>query len=378
MSEVWTIRRVLGWTTGFFTEKGVESARLDAELLVADALGFDRVRLYTEHDKPLSPEELAGIRERVKRRGRLEPVAYITGRRYFWKHELEVDGGVLIPRPETEMLVERALALLDGVEAPKVVDVGTGSGCIAVSIAAERPDATVLAIDPSVEALAVARRNVEALGLDNVTLVEGRGLDPVEGRVDLVVSNPPYIPSADVDRLMPDVRDYEPLGALDGGADGLDVVRAIIADAPSRLVESGTVLMEMGTGQGAALKALCDGDGRYGAASVRSDLAGHDRMLEAQVPPVADRGAVVKAARARVAARFDHVRAACGPAADEVVGRLKEWDAAYGIEAVQVEEAGLTVHFLRPPEDLVALGERDFPVAELAAEGTLRVRWDAR
>ncbi len=137
MSDVWTIRRVLGWTKGFFQEKGIESARFDAELLVADALGVERIHLYTEHDQPLRPHELAAIRERVKRRGAMEPAAYIVGERYFWKHSFAVDARVLVPRPETEMLVERAL---DGFEGGTVVDVGTGSGCIALSIGLDRPD----------------------------------------------------------------------------------------------------------------------------------------------------------------------------------------------------------------------------------------------
>ena len=281
VNESWTIRRVLGWTRGFFAEKGIESARLDAEVLVADALGVERVHLYVDHDKPLAPEELTAIREVVRRRGRREPVAYITGRRHFWKQALAVDSRVLVPRPETENLVERALSALEGVEAPLVVDVGTGSGCVALAIAADRPDATVWGIDRSTLALAVARDNLERLGLENVVLLEGVALDSVQEEVALVVSNPPYIPTADLAGLMPDVREHEPLVALDGGPDGLDVVRTLVDDAPRVLPSGGRLLVEIGHDQGEAVRALCTGDGRYASVAVLPDVAGHDRVLEA-------------------------------------------------------------------------------------------------
>lgn len=278
MSEAWTIRRVLGWTKGFFEEKGIESARFDAELLVADALGVERIKLYTEHDQPLRARELAAIRERVKRRGLLEPAAYIVGERYFWKHSFAVDERVLVPRPETEMLVERAL---DGFERGTVVDVGTGSGCVAISIAFDRPEARVLGIDSSAEALTVARLNIERMGVENVELACGVGLQALTEPVDLVVSNPPYIPSADIEHLMADVRDYEPRQALDGGADGLDVVRPLVTDAAEWLVPGGRLLVEFGHDQGEAVRALAEADGRYGSVSILHDLAGHDRVLEA-------------------------------------------------------------------------------------------------
>lgn len=277
MSEAWTIRRVLNWTRGFFDQKGIESARFDAELLVAHGLGVERIKLYTDHDRPLKQGELAAIREAVKRRGRFEPAAYIVGTRYFWKHEFAVDARVLVPRPETEMLVEKAI---EG-DLARVVDVGTGSGCIALSLALERPDAEILAIDPSVEALAVARHNAERLGVETVDFVEGQGLTPVSEPVDLIVSNPPYIPAAVIETLMPDVRDHEPRMALDGGADGLDIVRQLVADAPERLVPGGRLLVEFGHDQGDAVRALAEADGRYATVVIHQDLANHDRVLEA-------------------------------------------------------------------------------------------------
>lgn len=280
----WTIRRVLRWTTGFFRERGIETARLDAELLIADALGIDRVRVYTEHDRPLNPDELAAIRERVRRRGQREPVAYIVGHRAFDDLDLAVDPRVLIPRPETEGVVEVALARLDArpedAPPPLVVDVGTGSGAIALAVAKARPSARVVAIDCSAGALAVARANAERNGVTHVEFLEGDLLAPLgDRRPDLVLSNPPYIPTAEVDALMPDVRDYEPRLALDGGPDGLDAIRRLIPAAAERLSPGGGLVLEMGHDQAAAVRALCDA--RWTDVRVHRDLAGHERILEA-------------------------------------------------------------------------------------------------
>ena len=202
-----TLGEVLAASTGYLGQKGSPSPRLDAELLLAHALGVTRVELYTSHDRPLTEPELSEIRELIRRRGRREPVAYITGSRGFRTIELAVDERVLVPRPETELVVERALALLEGVEAPRVLDVGTGSGAIALSIAAELPGARVTAIDVSPGALAVARANAERLGLE-VEFVEGDLLDGVAGRsFDAILSNPPYIAAGDLAGLDPEVRD---------------------------------------------------------------------------------------------------------------------------------------------------------------------------
>lgn len=277
----WTIARVLEWTRGYFEEKGIESARLDAELLIADALGVDRVRIYLDHHKPLRPDELAAVRERVKRRGRREPVAYITGTRGFWSIDLTVDPRVLIPRPDTEVLVERALKRLAEQEAPRVVDVGCGSGAIALSIAHDVPGAAVLGVDRSPDALAVSRHNAAALGFDRVEWREGDLLDGVEGPFDLVASNPPYIASAEVDRLMTDVVAYEPRAALDGGADGLDLIRRLIPQAAERLRAGGALLVEIGYDQGDTVRALAEADGRFDAVQIVRDYGGRDRVLEA-------------------------------------------------------------------------------------------------
>lgn len=282
--ETWTIARVLDWTTGFFEKKQIDSPRFDAELLIADALGIDRMRIYLDHHKPLRPQELADIRERVRRRGRYEPVAYITGSRGFWSIDLAVDPRVLVPRPDTERLVERAIARLKGIEAPRLADIGCGSGAIALAIAHDVTDATVIGVDRSADALAVSRQNGEALGLDDrVEWREGDLLGPLsaaDGPFDLIASNPPYIPTADLAGLMPDVQ-HEPRSALDGGADGLDLVRRLIADAPPLLKAGGALLIEIGHDQGRAVEALAEADGRYTDVKIVQDYGRRDRVLEA-------------------------------------------------------------------------------------------------
>jgi len=278
--DVWTIRRVLGWTTGFFQRKEIESARLDAELLIADALSIERMQLYLDIDKPLAAEELAAVRARVERRGTHEPVAYILGTKGFWSLDLVVDPRVLVPRPETERLVELALEALGDAETPVIADVGCGSGCIALALADERPGATIHAVDASADALAVARANGERLG-KTVHWHQGDLLDPVDGPLDMVVSNPPYIPSADIAGLMPDVVQHEPMMALDGGADGLDLIRRLVSDAAKRLRPGGTLLFEIGSEQGADAKALVEAHGGFGEVVVHPDYAKLDRVVGA-------------------------------------------------------------------------------------------------
>lgn len=283
MSETWTIARVLSWTTSFFADKGLDSPRLDAELLIAHALHLTRLQVYTRHDQPLHPDELAAVRELVRRRARREPVAYITGTRGFWSLDLAVDGRVLIPRPETELLVEHALALLKGREAPQVVDVGTGSGCIALALASERPDAIIRAVDASPHALNVAAQNAKTLDL-TVEFLRGNLLAGIDGPLDLVVSNPPYIPSADVDQLMPEVVRHEPRLALDGGPDGLVLIRALVDQAATRLVPGGALALEIGFDQGPAVRALLEAGGRFVDVVVHRDLASHDRVVVGRRP----------------------------------------------------------------------------------------------
>jgi release factor glutamine methyltransferase len=268
---------VLRLSTGYLSEHGSPTPRLDAELLIGHALGLARIELYTNFDRPLDEPELAACRALLERRGRREPVAYILGRWGFHGLDLAVDGRVLVPRPETEVLVERCLALLDGREAPRVADVGTGSGAIALAIKAARPDAAVTATDVSADALAVAAGNAAALGLD-VDLVESNLLSGVQGRFALVASNPPYIGEAEVAGLEPEVAGYEPRLATVAGPSGAEVLERLVAAAPDALEPDGWLVVECGAGQ-------ADAVGRSMAAAgaaetfAEPDLAGIDRVV---------------------------------------------------------------------------------------------------
>ena len=279
MGEVWTILRVLSWTQGRFGERGLPTARLDAEILLAHVLETDRVGLYTHFDQPLGVEELSRYRELIKRRLAGEPVAYLVGRREFRSLALDVDARVLVPRPETETLVEVALALLLPGSA-RVVDVGTGSGAIALALKAARPELEVWAVDREAGAAEVARKNAARLELA-IEVAVGDLLAPVSGEFQLIVSNPPYIASRELPSLPAEVR-REPLAALDGGDDGLSVIRRLIADAPDRLVPGGALALEVGAGQAPAVVTLLAGSGRFEPASVTKDLAGIERVVAAR------------------------------------------------------------------------------------------------
>ncbi len=282
MQEIWSIKRILRWTTGFFKERGFSSPRLDAELLIAEALGVDRIRLYLDFNKPLGDPERAAIRERVRRRATGEPVAYILGERGFWSLDLKVDPRALIPRPETELLVEQGLLLLKQQESPLIVDVGTGSGCIALALAKEKPEAEIHAIDRSPEALVLAQENAKFLGLE-LKFHLGDLLKPLgDIQADLILSNPPYIPSAAIKGLMSDVREFEPHIALDGGEDGLELIRRLIQQAPPLLREGGALLMEIGFDQGAAVLKILEADGRYVDLEIHRDHASHERVIQAR------------------------------------------------------------------------------------------------
>ena len=255
--------------------KTSETGRLDAELLLAHTLGRHRIELYTDFDRPLSSNELDAYRDLVARRARHEPVAYILGEWGFRRLTLTVDRRALIPRPETEIVVERALAHLRGVEAPTVLDVGTGTGAIALAIADEHPGAKVTAIDVSPDALDLARENIARTGLPVELLRHDlRGGLP-GGPYDLVVSNPPYVRPADLATLMPDVRDYEPHVALVGTG----ATEAIARAATAVLAPGGHLVLEVGDGQATKTAAMLDGFG-YGAVVTTPDLAGRDRVVE--------------------------------------------------------------------------------------------------
>ncbi len=283
MAEVWTTLRLLNWTQGYFSQKGIDAPRLTAELLLAHALRCDRVRLYLDFDKPLGEAELTVFRELVRRRAEREPTAYLLGARDFYGRPFQVDARVLVPRPETELVLEAAAAALPGDAAGlRALDLCTGSGALAISLALERPGAEVVATEISPEALAVARDNAARLGAA-VTLLEGDLYAPLapEEKFDVIVSNPPYVPRGELDTLPPEVR-REPRLALDGGDDGLAISRRIVAGAPARLRPGGTLVLEMHESHVHDLPAFCLQSG-FERAEPHRDLAGLPRFVVAHM-----------------------------------------------------------------------------------------------
>lgn len=284
-----TISDILHKTETWFRERGIDSPRRQAQAAVAFALGLEPLQLVLQHDKPLGDDELNRIRPVIKRRASREPWAYIEGSAGFHDYEFAVRAGVLCPRPDTESLVNAALELISNDPAAEpiyVADVGSGTGCVGLSIAASRPCVRLYATDISDIALAVTRENATALGLDKrVAVLEGPLLAPIPPHrpIDIVVSNPPYIPSADIDGLMPEVRDHEPRLALDGGPDGLDVYRALIPQAVSRARKA--VLVEIGHDQAESVGKLFHAAGLHGV-RVLKDLGGHDRVVMGHVDEV--------------------------------------------------------------------------------------------
>jgi release factor glutamine methyltransferase len=273
-----TLAEVLRLSTGYLEQRGSPTPRLDAELLIGHALGLERIELYTGFDRPLSEDELAACRALLERRGRREPVAYILGRWGFHGLDLAVDPRVLVPRPETEVLVERCLALLAGLDAPSILDVGTGSGAIALALRTALPRAAVTAADVSADALAVAAQNAARLEVA-VELVESDLLDALEGRrFDLIASNPPYVAEAEMTTLEPEVARFEPREALVAGPRGTEVLERLAAAAPAALVPDGWLVCECGAGQAAAVRGLMNAAGAaetFGA----PDLAGIERVV---------------------------------------------------------------------------------------------------
>lgn len=280
--RVWTVKDALDWTVAYFEREGVDSPRRSAEWLLSAATGLSRVEVYAFHERPLSDEERTTLRGGVKRRAAGEPLQYVTGEMPFRHIVVRVEPGVFIPRPETEVLVEVALELIADVEEPVVLEMCSGSGCIACAIATERPSARVVATEIAPRSAGVARANAGRLGVaDRVTVIECDLFErvPVElrGTVDLVIANPPYIPSADMPELPEEILGFEPHLALDGGPDGLDVVRRIASGARSWLAPGGVLAME--------IDETCAG---YASEGVREwyqevrtvrDLAGRDRVV---------------------------------------------------------------------------------------------------
>ena len=265
-----------------FMNAGISAtlATLDAEVLARQVLGWDRARFLTDRNAAASSMFLLRYEPLVARRERREPVSYILGTREFWGLPFEVGPDVLIPRPETEFIVEEALALVEKDSAPFIVDVGTGSGCIAIALARELPGARVIATDLSTHALDVARRNAERHGVSSqITFVETSFLEGVDAGADLVVSNPPYVPSLSEQGLTPEVRDYEPAVALFAGEDGLDGLRNVLEGAAAKLSPGGWLVMEFGCGQDDCVAGLVTGVKGLDLVKIRHDLQDIPRTL---------------------------------------------------------------------------------------------------
>jgi release factor glutamine methyltransferase len=269
-----TVVDFLGLASAYLAARDFEHARLDAEILLGDVLGLKRLELYLHHDRPLAPAEIDAFREHLRRRGRGEPVAYLVGTCGFRTITLATDARALVPRPETEGLVELAIARLP--DGGALLDLGTGSGAIALSVAAERPDAAVTAVDVDAGALALAAENAARLDLEPRLLESDlfAGL-PAGDRFDVIAANLPYVPTGD-DRVEPGVHAHEPHGALYAGSDGLDVIRRAITGAPARLRPGGWLVLEFGMGQAFAVLGLL-GEGGFADVAADRDLAGIDR-----------------------------------------------------------------------------------------------------
>lgn len=279
-NEVWTIGSILKWTGQYFQSKGVESPRLDAEVLLSHVLGKERIYLYVHFDEPLQPNELRAFREMVKKRIARVPVAYILGHKEFMGLTFSVSPAVLVPRPDTEILVEAALTRLKERPAPVIADIGTGSGAIVLSLLKYLPLAEGHAVDIAEDALAVARQNAVDLDVaDRAAFYLGNLVEPVLGRqFDAIVSNPPYIPNGDIDGLAPEVK-CEPYGALAGGKDGLDFYRKLMRDGVALVKTGGFMAFEVGIDQAAAVADLAAASDELGGIEILKDYGGVERVV---------------------------------------------------------------------------------------------------
>jgi release factor glutamine methyltransferase len=281
-----TVLEAIQRSAEFLTRKGVDSPRLQAELLLAHVLKLPRMKLYLNFERPLVADEVDALRAAVQRRGQREPLQHIVGSTSFCGFELAVNRHVLVPRPETEMLAELGWRFLStfNCHPSTALDFGTGSGCLAVALAAKCPQVQVTALDVSADALDVARQNVTSHGLqERVRLVEGDGFTalPIGARFNLIISNPPYIPTAEIETLDPEVRDFDPRTALDGGGDGLDFVRRLATESGVFLAPAGRLMVELGDGQDGAAREIFAGQ-NWIVEAVQEDYSRRSRFLIAR------------------------------------------------------------------------------------------------
>ncbi|UCG14491.1 MAG: peptide chain release factor N(5)-glutamine methyltransferase [Deltaproteobacteria bacterium] len=288
--ESWTILKLLQWTTSYFEERSVAEPRTSAEVLLAHVLRQDRLFLYLNYDRPMETRELSAFRECVKRRAAGEPSQYITGTQEFWSLPLQVSPDVLIPRPETELLVEAVLEFVRGNNAIRtnlrILDLGTGSGAIAIALAKEMSTAEIVAIDLSTAALRLARENAHRHKLGGrIHFVRGdllAGIPVCAEGFNVVVTNPPYVSQTEFQRLPREIRNHEPRHALDGGPDGLAVISCIVKEAPGLLRPSGGLFLEMGAGQSGIVSKQVARNKQYRYSYILRDYSGLDRVLVAE------------------------------------------------------------------------------------------------
>src|SRR5688572_735167 len=277
---MYTVLEIIKKTTDFFASKGIESPRLNAELLVGHSLGLKRMQLYLEFERPLSEPELERIRPLVRRRAQHEPIQYILGETDFFGLRLKVDRRVLIPRPETEQLVEHVVAACGGAAPVRMLDLGTGSGAIALALAQSFPAASVLGVDTSADALSLAGENAARTGLDGrVSFLLSNWFEAIPpGTYDIIVSNPPYLTAEETAQTSPEVREFEPVGALTAADEGLADLTKIISTAPRYLAAGGLLALETGIAQRERLLAQATSAG-FSRVEARQDLTGRDRFI---------------------------------------------------------------------------------------------------
>lgn len=285
--RTWTIIDVIRWTTNYFQEKAIDSPRATAEILLARVLKLERIQLYLKYDKPLHSGELAEYRNGIKRRVAGEPLQYITGVQEFWSHTFRITPAVLIPRPETELLVEEGLKLMGDAPRARALEIGVGAGAIALSLASEIPDLLIIATDVSTEALSIAKINRGRMKLSDRVLLFACDLFSAlseDAKFNLIISNPPYVSEKEYQELPREIKEHEPAYALLGGVDGLDIIKVILKEAVKRLQPRGYVLLEIGSSQGKAALEFARDLGLYQDIAILRDYAGRERVFKGRTP----------------------------------------------------------------------------------------------